>query len=106
MSMVVLRVAIMAIVTYLLRVAPFLLFKKPIKNRWMQSFLYYVPYAVLMAMTVPDMFLGAGSVAAGIAGFIVAAILGWCRANLLTVAMAASATVWVVNAMITSGWFV
>ena len=70
MSMAVLRVAIMAIVTSLLRVAPLLFLKKPIKNRWMQSFLYYVPYAVLMAMTGSLICFSEREAAAGIADLL------------------------------------
>ena len=48
--------AVMAGVTYLVRAIPLLLVKKPIKNKFLLSFLHYIPYAVLAAMTVPAIF--------------------------------------------------
>ena len=53
---ILLSVAIMAGVTYLLRMLPLALFRKKIENRFVRSFLAYVPYAVLAAMTIPDIF--------------------------------------------------
>ena len=55
-SRVVLSVVIMAGVTYLLRMLPVTIFRKKIENRFVRSFLAYVPYAVLAAMTIPDIF--------------------------------------------------
>lgn len=52
----VLYIAVMAGVTYLIRMIPFTLFKKKIKSRFIQSVLYYIPYAVLSAMTFPAIF--------------------------------------------------
>ena len=51
--MLLLYTFVMAAVTYLIRMLPFVVFRKPIKNRFVRSFLYYVPYAVLGAMTFP-----------------------------------------------------
>ena len=45
--------AVMAIVTYIIRALPITLFRKEIKSKWLKSFLYYIPYAVLGAMTFP-----------------------------------------------------
>ena len=49
-------ILVMAGVTYLIRVVPLVLFHKKIENRFVRSFLYYVPYACLTAMTIPDVF--------------------------------------------------
>ena len=53
---------VMAGVTYLIRAVPFVLFRKRIKNKFIQSFLYYIPYAVLAAMTFPSIFYSTGSI--------------------------------------------
>ncbi len=49
-------VAVMALTTYLIRMLPLVLFRKQIQSQFLQSFLYYIPYAVLAAMTVPAIF--------------------------------------------------
>lgn len=51
---------VMSLVTYLIRMIPFVLVKKKIKNRFLLSFLYYVPYAVLSVMTIPAIFYSTG----------------------------------------------
>ena len=53
--------AVMAIVTYIIRALPITLFRKEIKSKWLKSFLYYIPYAVLGAMTFPAIFFSTGS---------------------------------------------
>lgn len=49
-------IAVMAGVTYLVRMLPLTLFRKKLNNRFLRSFLFYVPYAVLTVMTVPAVF--------------------------------------------------
>ena len=69
-------IAIMAAVTYAIRALPLALFQKEIKSKWLKSFLYYIPYAVLGAMTFPAIFFSTGSVLSatlGLAGAIIAA---------------------------------
>lgn len=68
MNRVLISIAIMAITTYLIRMLPMVLFKKKIQNEFIQSFLYYVPYAVLAAMTFPDIFTSTRSFASASAG--------------------------------------
>ena len=87
----------MAVVTYLIRVLPLTLIKGKIKNRFVMSFLYYVPYACLMAMTFPAVFHGDYSVWAAVAGVLVALLLAVRGKGLMTVAIAASVTVFVVS---------
>ena len=65
----VIYIAIMAGVTYLIRMLPIMVFRRKIKSQVVQSFLYYVPYAVLGAMTIPAVFYSTGSMAASAAGF-------------------------------------
>ncbi len=82
--------AVMAGVTYLIRMIPLLLVKKKITNRFIISFLHYMPYAVLSAMTVPAVFLSTGNVISAAVGFAAAVILALYKKGLLTVAAGAS----------------
>ena len=70
-------IAVMALVTYLIRVIPFALFRKKIKSRLLQSFLYYVPYAVLSAMTIPAIFYSTGNMTTALVGTAVALALAY-----------------------------
>ena len=88
---------IMAGVTYLIRVLPFVIFKKKITNKFIKSFLYYVPYAVLGAMTFPEILYSTGHYASAIAGLSVACILAFREKSLLTVAIFACAAAFVIN---------
>ena len=85
------QLAVMAIVTYLIRMLPLALFRTKISSRFVRSFLYYVPYAVLSAMTLPSMLYSAGSIPSAAAALIVALALAWREKSLLTVAVVASA---------------
>ena len=87
----------MAAVTYLIRMIPLVLVKGKINNRFIRSFLHYVPYACLMAMTFPAVFFSTSSMLAAIAGVGVAIILALKGKGLMTVALAASITVFLVS---------
>ena len=87
-----LYVALMAVVTYLIRMVPFTLFRKEIRSAFFLSFLAYVPYAVLGAMTFPSIFYATSSYPSAIAGTAVALALAFFRRSLLTVALGASAS--------------
>ena len=89
--------AVMALTTYLIRMLPLVLCKKKIENVFIRSFLYYVPYAVLGAMTIPAIFSSTGSIISATPGFIIALILSWKEKSLLTVAGFASLTVFIVE---------
>ena len=89
-------IAVMAITTYLIRVMPMVIFRKKITNVWIRSFLYYVPYAVLAAMTFPAVFQSTGSALSAVAGCVVAVVLAYFNKGLLTVAVAASAMAFLV----------
>ena len=82
-------VAVMAGLTYILRAVPFALIRRKIRSRFVRSFLYYVPYAVLTAMTVPAIFTAAGDPIAATGGFVAALICAFLRPSLLAVASAA-----------------
>lgn len=83
----------MALTTYLIRVLPLTLIRKPIRSTFLRSFLYYVPYATLSAMTFPAILTATGSVISAALGFAAALILAFRGKSLLTVAIIASATV-------------
>ena len=85
-----LYLVVMALVTYLIRMIPFTLFRKEIKSVFFRSFLAYVPYAVLGAMTFPSIFFATASLPSAIAGTVVALVLAFFRRSLLTVALGAS----------------
>ena len=86
-------VAVMAVVTYLIRMLPLTAFRRPIRSRFVQSFLTYIPYAVLGAMTFPDVMYSTGDLRTATVGVLVAVLLAWRGKSLLTVALAACAAV-------------
>lgn len=99
MSMLI-YIAVMAGVTYLIRMIPFTLFRKKIKSRFIQSVLYYIPYAVLSAMTFPSIFYSTDNSVTAIVGTVVAVILAYFKLPLTVVALAAC-----ISALIT-GFFI
>lgn len=88
---IVLYLIVMAGVTYLIRMIPFTLFRRKIRSRFFRSFLYYIPYAVLSAMTLPAIFYSTGSLPTSIVGTIVAVVLAYLNCPLILVALAAAA---------------
>lgn len=83
-------IAAMALTTYVIRVIPFTIFRRKIQNKFVQSFLYYIPYAVLSAMTIPAIFYATGDITSSTVGAIVAVILAYWNVPLILVALAAS----------------
>lgn len=83
--------SVMAGVTYVVRALPFLLFRKRIKNVFVLSVLYYAPYAVLGAMTFPDILYSTGSLATAGAGLVVAFLAAWKKLPMVAVALLGSA---------------
>ena len=94
---ILLCVLVTASVTYLIRMIPMVFFRKKIENRWVRSFLYYVPYSVLAAMTFPAIFTSTGSLSGGMAGCVVAVVLAYRKRGLLTVAVGAALAAYVVQ---------
>lgn len=90
-------VAIMALVTYIPRALPLTLFNKQIKSRFIKSFLFYVPYAVLASLTFPSIFYCTSNPIAAIVGTIVAILLAWWERSLVVVAALAVAAIFVTN---------
>ena len=83
--------AVMAGVTYLIRMIPFTLFRQKIRSPFFRSLLHYIPYAVLSAMTIPAIFTSTGSLPTSLAGTVVAVILAYLGKPLIVVALAGSA---------------
>lgn len=92
-----LGILVMAFTTYLIRVTPMVLFQRKINNQWVKSFLYYVPYVVLSAMTFPAIFSSTGSKLSATFGCVVAMILAYFKRSLLTVALGAAITAFMVQ---------
>ena len=90
-------IAVMAGITYLIRVILITLFQKEIKSVWIQSFLYYIPYTVLAALTFPAVFDATGNKPASIAGTVIALILAYFDKGLVIVAAGAVAGALVVS---------
>ena len=86
-------VAVMALTTYLIRALPLILLKKPIKSRFLRSFLHYVPPACLAAMTFPAILYATEHPVSGLAGLVVGVALALWKKSLVVVAVA-SCTAW------------
>ena len=79
--------------TYLVRMLPLVLMRKKITNRFVLSFLHYIPYAVLSVMTIPAIFFATGQVLPAAVGFVVAVALAWRDGSLVQVAAASCGAV-------------
>ena len=93
-------IAIMAIVTYLIRVLPLTLVRREIKNVYVRSFLYYVPYVTLSVMTFPAILNATGSQWSGLAALAAGMFLAWKGASLFKVAVACCAVVYALELII------
>ena len=90
---ILLYILAMALTTYLIRVLPMTIFRKPIKSRFLRSFLYYVPYCCLTAMTFPAILSSTASMLSGAAALVVAVFLAYRGKSLIVVALSSSAAV-------------
>lgn len=90
----------MALTTYLIRVLPLTIFRKPIRSRFLRSFLHYVPYACLSAMTFPAILSSTASILSGAAALIVAIFLAYRGKSLIVVAVSSSAAVLLVECIL------
>lgn len=93
-------ILVMAVVTYAIRALPLTLIRKEIKNRFIRSFIYYVPYATLAAMTFPAILFSTENVPSALVGFAVAIVLSVRKKSLLTVAGGAVAAVFLVQLIV------
>lgn len=92
-------IAAMAVTTYLVRMLPLAVFRRPIKSRFVRSFLHYVPYACLAAMTFPAILQDTASLVSGAAALVVAVVLAYFDQSLIVVALCSSAAVFIVERM-------
>ena len=81
-------ILIMAGVSFLIRALPMTLFRKQIKSKFIQSFLYYVPYVTLSVMTFPAIVNATQSPASGVAALVVGILAAWFGADLFKTAVA------------------
>lgn len=95
-----LYIAVVALVTYAIRVLPLTLIQKEIKNKFIRSFLYYVPYVTLAAMTFPAIVTATDSIWSGIAALVVGILVAWFSGNLFLVAISACSVVFLVELLI------
>ena len=93
MTKTLLSILTAAVVTYLVRVLPLTLIRKPIRSRFLRSFLYYVPYVTLAVMTFPAIMNATQSPIAGAAAMVIGIIAAWCGLGLLPVSLVCCATV-------------
>ena len=94
---VLLAILVMAGVTYLIRVLPLVVIRREIKNRYIRSFLHYVPYVTLSVMTFPAILTATGSIWSAVAALAVAVVLSLLRCKLPVVALCACVTVFLVE---------
>jgi len=90
-------ILVMAIVTYFIRAIPLTIFQKKIENQYIQSFLYYVPYTCLAAMTFPAILYATENIWSAVAGVITAVIMAFRGKSLVVVAAFACLAVFVVE---------
>ena len=94
-----LYIAVVALVTYLIRVLPLTLIRREIKNPFLRSFLYYVPYVTLAAMTFPAI-LHADSLWSGLAALVAGVLVAWFSGNLFLVAASGCVVVFLVELLL------
>lgn len=92
-----LYVLVMAVTTYLIRALPLTLLKKPIRSRFLRSFLHYVPTACLSAMTFPAILYATDHIISGAAGLLVGVLLAFKKKSLIVVALASCVAVFVLE---------
>lgn len=93
-------IAVMAAVSFLIRVLPLTLIRKKIENRFLNSFLYYVPYVTLSVMTFPAILHATGSVWSGAAAFAAGILAAWFGFDLFKTAVTCCAVVAVLELLL------
>ena len=86
--------------TYLIRAIPFALMQKKVTNKYVKSFLYYIPYAVLSAMTLPAAIYATGNVISGVAGLIVGGVFAYKGKGLTIVAVISCMSAFIIELLI------
>ncbi len=100
MSKAILYILVAFVVTYAIRVLPLTLLRKPIKSRFIRSFLYYVPYVTLAVMTFPAILAATENIWSGLAAFIIGLVMAYISGNLFIVALSSCAAVVAVELLI------
>jgi len=95
-----LYIAVMAGVTYLIRLLPLLLIRKDIENVYIKSFLYYIPYVTLAVMTFPAILYATANIWSAAAGFFVAILFAYRESSLFKVAIFACLTVFIMESVV------
>lgn len=95
-----LYIAVVALVTYLIRVLPLTLIRREIKNPFLRSFLYYVPYVTLAAMTFPAILHTTDSLWSGLAALVAGVLVAWFSGNLFLVAASGCVVVFLVELLL------
>ncbi|MEE8826426.1 MAG: AzlD domain-containing protein [Eubacteriales bacterium] len=93
-------ILVMWLVTLLIRVLPITMIRKPIKSRFLRSFLYYVPYVTLAVMTFPAILSVTDNPVAGLAALIAGIIMAWLGADMFLVAGALCGIVLFLSALL------
>lgn len=93
-------ILVMTVVTYLIRVTPLTLIRKPIKNRFVRSFLYYVPYVTLAVMTFPAILSATDSVISAAAALVAGIALAWFGVGLFGVSVLSCLVVLIIELFI------
>jgi branched-subunit amino acid transport protein len=82
-----LMITVIALTIYAIRLSPFLFIRKPIKNRFIRSFLFYVPYVTLSVMTFPAILTATGNIISGLAALLAGLFVAWIWGDLFAVAL-------------------
>ena len=90
----------MCLITAVIRILPLLVLRRPIQNRFLRSFFYYVPYVTLSVMTFPAIVNATQSPIAGAAALALGIVLAWVGANMITVSAACCAIVFIVELIV------
>ena len=98
--MIYLYILAMALTTYLIRSLPLVLMKKPIRSRFLRSFLHYVPPACLTAMTVPAIFYATDNRISGTVGLVVGIAMALWKKSLVVVAVTSCAAVFAMEMLL------
>lgn len=97
MNKIYIYVAVMALVTYLIRALPLTLIRRHIDNKFIKSFLYYVPFVTLAVMTFPSIITATDSVIAASVAFVAALLLAWFGKSMFVVSVVACAIVFILE---------
>ena len=103
MNNIYLSIVVTALMTYAVRVLPLTLLRKPVRNSFLRSFLFYVPYVTLAVMTFPAIVETTAVRAAGIAALLAGILIAWRGYSLITVAVSCCSVVLLIE--IAVSWF-